>query len=119
MMISSLTVQSAQADSAALGVPALPLPVDPGAAGYRAERIAHWDNVARLTDRRRGWSGVYHRRLAEIYSFLIVPGQRVLEIGCGRGDLLASVAPSQGVGVDFSPEMITRARQRQSSLKFI
>ncbi|MGA2229905.1 MAG: bifunctional class I SAM-dependent methyltransferase/glycosyltransferase family 2 protein, partial [Tepidisphaeraceae bacterium] len=83
------------------------------------ERIAHWDNVARLTDRRRGWSGVYHRRLAEIYSFLIVPGQRVLEIGCGRGDLLAAVAPTQGVGVDFSPEMITRARQRHPDLQFL
>ena len=31
--------------------------------------------------------------------FLIPPGKRVLELGCGRGDLLASLRPSHGVGV--------------------
>jgi hypothetical protein len=51
---------------------------DPAAPTYRAERRNHWDKVAQLSDNSRHWNGAYHRRLAEIYSFLIVPGQRVL-----------------------------------------
>jgi ubiquinone/menaquinone biosynthesis C-methylase UbiE len=88
---------------------------------YRASREAHWDAVARKFEKWHGVGGYYQRRLAEIYQFLIPPGQRVLEIGCGRGDLLAAVKPSVGVGVDFSSEMITRAQQRhpQENLRFI
>ena len=42
--------------------------------------------------------------------FLIPPGKRVLELGCGRGDMLATLQPSYGVGVDFSGRAIERAR---------
>jgi SAM-dependent methyltransferase len=86
---------------------------------FQQSRIAHWDAMARKMDRWTGWGGYYHQRLQEIYQFLIVPGQRVLEIGCGKGDLLAAVKPSIGVGVDFSGEMLTRARQRHPDLRFI
>jgi SAM-dependent methyltransferase len=65
------------------------------------------------------FNGTYHRRLAEIFRFLIPPGSRVLEVGCGVGDLLAAVAPSHGVGVDFSPRMIATARGRHPDLTFI
>jgi ubiquinone/menaquinone biosynthesis C-methylase UbiE len=86
---------------------------------YRGARIEHWDGVCRQMDRWAGWGGYYHRRLADVYRFLVPSGQRVLEIGCGRGDLLASVNPSYGVGIDFSSEMIKRARQRHPELCFI
>jgi hypothetical protein len=42
-----------------------------------------------------------------------------LEVGCGEGDLLASVKPSYGVGIDFSPEMVALARARHPDLSFI
>ncbi len=91
---------------------------DAGGAGekaalYRDERIAHWNRHTR-----RRSSNYYHRRLTEIYQFLIPPLQRVLEIGCGDGDLLASLNASTGVGVDFSPEMIARARSAHPELNF-
>ncbi len=44
---------------------------------------------------------------------------RVLEIGCGHGDLLATLKPSMGVGLDFSKEMIRRAAARHPHLHFI
>jgi SAM-dependent methyltransferase len=44
---------------------------------------------------------------------------RVLEIGCGTGELLASLQPSLGVGVDFSGEMIRRAKKRHPRLVFL
>jgi SAM-dependent methyltransferase len=61
---------------------------------------------------------LYPRLLARYFSFLIPPGARVLELGCGLGDLLAAVKPSRGVGVDFSPAAIERACQRHPELEF-
>jgi ubiquinone/menaquinone biosynthesis C-methylase UbiE len=86
---------------------------------YQQARMSQWDNVARKRDKWRGLGGAYHKRLAEVYRFLVSPGQRVLEIGSGSGDLLASVAPSRGVGVDFSAEMVNRAAVRHPEIKFI
>ncbi len=86
---------------------------------YRAKRISHWDKVAPHV---RSWfklNRLYHSRLARVYSFLIPPGSRVLEVGCGRGDLLSSVKAGYGVGIDFSPRMLERARKRYPQFRFI
>jgi SAM-dependent methyltransferase len=50
--------------------------------------------------------------------FLGGSGGRVLELGCGTGSLLAAFKPDHGVGVDLSPEMITRARSAHPDLEF-
>ena len=71
---------------------------------YNSQRQEHWDEIARTRPAETFFSREYHRRLMELYRFLISPRLAVLEIGCGRGDLLASVAPAQGVGIDFSAE---------------
>jgi SAM-dependent methyltransferase len=57
--------------------------------------------------------------LQRYYRFLIPPGLRVLELGCGHGELLACLKPSFGVGVDFSGEMIRVASKKHPGLKFI
>lgn len=93
--------------------------IDAGRARYTEARRRHWDAVALRSDRHPGLGGYYHRRLAEVYRHLVVPGLRVLEVGCGRGDLLAAVAPRGGVGVDISGEMIARARLRHPDLEFV
>jgi SAM-dependent methyltransferase len=94
-------------------------PFDQAEQTYQQTRMAQWDKVARLRDSWRGWGGSYHRRLAEVYRFLVSPGQRVLEIGCGFGELLASVGTAHGLGVDFSSEMVTRAKSRHEALEFV
>jgi ubiquinone/menaquinone biosynthesis C-methylase UbiE len=87
-------------------------------AEYRRSRQAHWDAIARRSDTWRGWGGYYHRRVAEVYRLVVAPRQRVLELGCGQGDLLAALQPAVGVGVDFSGEMIQRAQRRHPDLRF-
>jgi ubiquinone/menaquinone biosynthesis C-methylase UbiE len=94
-------------------------PFDAAKQAYQEARIKHWDAVARKRDQWRGAGGWYHRRLHEIYRFLVSPGQQILEIGCGMGSLLAELQPARGVGVDFSPEMIKRARAKHPRLEFI
>jgi ubiquinone/menaquinone biosynthesis C-methylase UbiE len=51
--------------------------------------------------------------------FIVPPRQRGVEIGCGRGDLLAALRPSYGLGVDFSSEMLSQAKKRHPDLYFI
>ena len=43
-----------------------------------------------------------------------LPGERVLDLGCGSGELTAQIAArgAHVVGVDASPEMVARARER-------
>jgi len=82
-----------------------------------------------MTDRRVFYDGraafrlregerYYHRLLKHYYAFLVPQGQRVLEVGCGLGDLLAAVNPARGVGVDFSPATLDLARKRHPQLEF-
>ena len=92
---------------------------DRDAAAYTARRVAHWDALARSWKGRRGAARAYHRRLSRVYRFLVPPGLRVLELGCAEGDLLASLEPAEGVGIDLSPEMIAQARQRHPDLHFV
>jgi SAM-dependent methyltransferase len=92
---------------------------DPAAERYRQERTAHWDEVARRWEGRAGLAGAYHRRLARVYRFLVPPGLRVLELGCGTGDLLAALQPAVGLGVDLSGEMVRRAAERHPHLRFV
>jgi hypothetical protein len=44
---------------------------------------------------------------------------RILEVGCGHGDLLTALEPALGVGIDFSEEMIRCAAEKHKSLSFI
>lgn len=92
---------------------------DAAEAVYRQKRQAHWDSVAGSTGPRATWGRFYHRRLEEIYRSLVLPDQRVIELGCGTGDLLAALKPEVGVGVDFSREMIRVAAERHPELRFI
>ena len=107
------------ADRPSPAAPAEPARSDPAEERYREERIAHWDEVARRWDRRAGLAGAYHRRLERVYRFLVPPGLRVLELGCGTGDLLAALQPAVGVGIDFSGEMVRRAAERHPGLRFL
>jgi len=48
------------------------------------------------------------------------PGQRILDLGCGTGQLTGKIAETgaQVVGVDKSPEMIRQAREAYPKLRF-
>jgi SAM-dependent methyltransferase len=78
----------------------------------------HFDRVAPDYDR---WKAKAHRYYAALKTSLqeIVPsGSRVLEVGCATGDILASLAPAEGLGLDISPAMIELAARKHPDLRF-
>ena len=85
---------------------------------YQDVRISHWDKVAEINNF-FNFSSYYHKRLQKVFQFIIPSGQRVLEIGCGKGDLLASLHPSYGLGIDFSSKMINQAKKNYPGMHFI
>ena len=50
--------------------------------------------------------------------FLVQEEQRVIEVGCGTGHMLAALKPRYGVGLDLSPEMIQIAADSHPDLHF-
>ena len=49
----------------------------------------------------------YYADLERLHQLLVPPGLRVLEVGCGTGDLLAHLQPAHGVGIELDPEVAT------------
>ncbi|HEV8037527.1 MAG TPA: glycosyltransferase [Bryobacteraceae bacterium] len=86
---------------------------------FSRHRREYWDSVARSLDHSPRIRAYYRQRLIEIYRFLIPPGMRVLELGCGEGNLLAAVRPREGVGIDLSPLMIERAQRQHPECRFL
>lgn len=94
-----------------------PVPAGGGeAAQWRSAIAAHYD--ARASEAGSGRQRYYHRRIVHRLSRLVEPGSRVLDIGCGSGDLLSALRPAVGVGVDLSGENIARARRKYPGLRF-
>lgn len=85
---------------------------------YFQKRKAHWDAVAEKFEHWRGWGDYYHRRIEKVYQFNIPTSQRILEVGCGNGDLLESLNPAYGLGIDISEKMVERAKLRHPNLRF-
>ena len=61
----------------------------------------------------------YYADLERLHQLLVAPGMRVLEIGCGLGDLLAQLQPSHGVGVELDPALAAAAQQRHPQLRIV
>jgi SAM-dependent methyltransferase len=79
---------------------------------------AFFDAFASDERRWRRRNRTYHRLIEQIFRFQVPGGSRVLEIGCGAGDLLAALEPGTGVGIDVSPALVEAARSRHPGLRF-
>lgn len=75
----------------------------------------------RLATEREKWisrNSFYYESDYAYMRFLIPQGQRVLDLGCGTGHLLANLKPCYGLGIDFSTGMVDEARRLHPDLEF-
>jgi SAM-dependent methyltransferase len=87
-----------------------------GQSRHSAVRVALWDTEHRAPT--KSWGGYYRQWVIRTLRSVVPPGSRVLEIGCGTGDVLAALEPSEGTGVDHSAEAIRLGTHRHAHLHF-
>lgn len=85
-------------------------------AARRRQKVAAYDKVAEWRDKRLWRHHYYSEQVHGLVRTLTPPGARVLEVGCGLGDLIASVGAREAIGIDVSPRSVELARQRHPGL---
>ena len=96
-------------------------PQDNSAAALSPRKSAIRDLADRMAPNRDAWierNAYFHQEDHRYFQFLIPEGLKVLELGCGTGDLLASLKPSHGIGIDISPGMVEAAAKKFPDLEF-
>ena len=81
--------------------------------------LKHFDN---LSGSRNEWinkNSYFYRDDYAYMKFLVGKGQRILDLGCGTGQLLDALKPSYGLGVDLSANMVDIAQKKYPNLEFI
>ena len=79
----------------------------------------HFDWVAIHDTKARRHQRFFHQEIAALLKHHIPEGSRVVEWGCGAGDLLAALNPSRGLGLDTSAGMLNKAKLRYQTAAFL
>jgi len=78
---------------------------------------SHFDNIAVNYDYYKSKNKYYYDNLKSLLKTHVLPNKKVMEIGCGTGDLLAYLKPKIGYGVDISSKMIINAQKKYGGRK--
>ena len=66
----------------------------------------YFDRLGTERDRWKQKNRFHYEPIENLCRFHVPPGWTVLQIGSSTGDLLNALAPSRGVGVEFSRKMV-------------
>ncbi|MBK6514639.1 MAG: glycosyltransferase [Polyangiaceae bacterium] len=80
-------------------------------------RVGRLDAAAAWRAEHTRFRSYYQAQMRRLLGSLVPPGGRVLEVGCGDGDLLASLDGARRVGIDVSPRAIEIAARRHPELE--
>ncbi len=93
-----------------------------GPAFLKASRDERRAFQARYASQREKWvraNRYYYGQVERTLRFLIEPQKRVLSVRCQTGFTLEAVAPSRGLGVEISEEMIAEAKQLRPQFEYV
>ncbi len=94
----------------------------PATTSWSDRKLAYHRAIERLSPDWDKWirrNSFFHDNDVRYLKFLIPNNARVLELGCATGWLMDRLNPSKGVGVDFSAEMIKRAKEKHPKHTFL
>jgi SAM-dependent methyltransferase len=97
---------------------AAPLGLEALAAAREDKRIRQ----GTLAARRERWirrNRYYYRSVTRLLGFIIEPDRSVLNVRCQTGHFLKALAPSRGVGVEISREMVDLAKDLHPEFEYI
>lgn len=83
----------------------------PAEAESTARLREHFDRVVLHDQRARRFQRRFRRELIALLAHHIPGGSRIVEWGCGRGDVLAALKPARGLGLELSPGMLAAAER--------
>lgn len=81
--------------------------------------ISYYNKIAQRRTKWRKRNRYYHNQIKKYISLIIPQSSKVAEIGCGTGDLLSAMQPSEGLGIDFSEQMVNLAKKKYPELKIV
>ena len=82
------------------------------------KNLDFFESVAQERDRWKRKNWYYWEDLENFCSFLVPENAKVLEVGCGTGDLLASLKAKDRVGIDYCGSMVAIARKKYPHIDF-
>ena len=77
----------------------------------------HFDSISQNYDFFKEKNQFYYQSVKDLILNLISnpDDSKILEVGCGTGDILSYLNPKKGLGIDVSEGMINRARKKFSN----
>ncbi len=79
----------------------------------------HFERTAKHYKKWKKKNSYYYSTIKNLVKSIVRPGSNVLEVGCATGEILDSVSPKCGVGIDISANMIDLARRQFPQHTFI
>ncbi|MCK5056110.1 MAG: glycosyltransferase [Candidatus Aminicenantes bacterium] len=78
----------------------------------------HFESIAHDYDKWKKKNYYYHDSIKEFFKKNVKPEDKVIEFGCGTGDILNAVNAGYKLGLDIAGEMIKRAREKHPGITF-
>jgi SAM-dependent methyltransferase len=75
------------------------------------KNFSYFENLAAKRIKIRKTHSYYWKDISSQFDYFIQEDSRVIEIGCGTGELLAEVRGAYKMGIDYSPAMIAQAKE--------
>ncbi len=81
-------------------------------------KISYFEKIAPKRKKSRGFNAYYWNEITNYCDYFSHEDISVLEVGCGTGELLNGMRAKRKVGIDFSPAMISIAKEKFKNIDF-